>query len=398
MSTKSSLSETVPVTNSPDWSLFRQQMPVAEKWAYFDHAAVAPIPKIAMNRINEWASQAAMEGDVVWPQWNQLHEGARSVAARLINANPEEIGLVPNTTFGINLVAAGFPWKAGDNVVVPEHEFPSNLYPWMALDSLGVELRQIPLDGSRVVTERISDAIDERTRIVSVSWVGYASGFRIDPVEVSNAVHEKGALFFLDAIQGLGVFPLDVQAANIDFLAADGHKWMLGPEGAGIFYLKREHLQLLQPLNIGWNSVRQGNDFSNVDLTVRETAQRYEGGTQNMAGFIGLGASLELLEEYGLSPSSAAIADRVISVSNQLCQALSEIGAIVHSPREPGVSSGIVLFEVPGQNPRSLRQNLLDDGVVTSFRGGHLRAATHCYNNASDIDRLVESIKKHRDP
>ena len=395
MSTESSLSESSIKLQDQNWDQFRNQMPVSEKWAYFDHAAVAPIPAPALQRINQWASQAAHEGDVVWPEWSQLHEGARQVSARLINAHTDEIALVPSTTFGINLVASGFPWQPGDNVVLPEHEFPSNLYPWMGLESQGVELRQVPLDGAKVVTDRIVDAIDERTRIVSVSWVGYASGFRIDPAEVSAAVHEKGALFFLDAIQGLGVFPLDVHAANIDFLAADGHKWMLGPEGAGIFYLKQEHLDLLKPMNVGWNSVQQGNDFSHVDLNVRSAARRYEGGTQNNAGFIALGASLELLEQHGLSSTSCSIADQVISVSDQLCDALREVGAIIHSPRGPGISSGIVLFELPGKNPQTMRTKLLEDGVVTSFRGGHLRAATHCYNNASDIDRLIESVKKH---
>lgn len=395
MSSESSLSESQLVGQWPDWAEFRRQMPVADKWAYFDHAAVAPIPRMAMERIQQWLTQAGCDGDVVWQQWNQLHEGARNVAAGLINADPDEMALVPNTTFGINIVASGFPWQPGDNVVLPEHEFPSNVYPWMALESAGVEVRQVPLDGVRVITERIADAIDERTRIVSVSWVGYASGFRIDPAEVAHAVHDKGALFFLDAIQGLGVFPLDVVAADIDFLAADGHKWMLGPEGAGIFYLKKEHLDLLRPMNLGWNSVQQGNDFSNVDLQVRQAARRYEGGTQNMAGFIGLGASLQLLEEFGLSPTSNTIGDQVISVTDQLVDALTGIGAVVHSERGEDVSSGIVLFEVPGHSPQSLRHKLQEDGVVTSCRGGHLRAAAHGYNDASDIDRLIESIKKH---
>ena len=232
-------------------------MPVAKKWSYFDHAAVAPIPKPALDAISKWASEATEDGDAVWMAWNRQHEECRKTAANLINAQVSEIGLVPNTTFGINLVADGLDWKEGDNVVLPEHEFPSNVYPWMSLQDRGVELRQVPLDGHKVCIDRIADACDERTRIVSASWVGYASGARLDPKELSTAVHEKGALFFLDAIQGMGVFPLDVVDADIDFLAADGHKWMLGPEGAGIFFLKHQHLDLLRPMNVGWNSVAQ---------------------------------------------------------------------------------------------------------------------------------------------
>lgn len=378
---------------SVDWEQFRALMPVAKKWAYFDHAAVAPLPQTALDSISKWAKEATEEGDAVWMSWNRQHEECRKTAANLINAHESEIGLIPNTTFGINLVADGFDWKEGDNIVLPEHEFPSNVYPWMSLKDRGVELRQVPLDGHAVSTERIADACDERTRIVSVSWVGYASGYRIDPKEVSDAVHEKGALFFLDAIQGLGVFPLDVVDANIDFLAADGHKWLLGPEGAGIFYLKKEHLDLLRPMNVGWNSVAQGNDYTNVNLDVRRAASRYEGGTQNMAGFIGLGASLKTLSDFGLTPSSSPIGDRVVAVTDLICEALTNVGAVLHSERGEGINSGIVLFEMPGQDPSELRKRLMEKQVVTSYRGGHVRLAAHCYNDENDIDRLVETLK-----
>lgn len=381
------------VSASEKWARFRELMPVARKWSYFDHAAVAPIPQPALEAINNWATEATEDGDAVWMSWNRQHEECRKSAARLINAQVSEIGLVPNTTFGINLVADGLDWNQGDNIVLPEHEFPSNVYPWMSLKDRGVELRQVPLDGHRVNIDRIADAIDERTRIVSASWVGYASGARLDPKELSSAVHEKGALFFLDAIQGMGVFPLDVVDANIDFLAADGHKWMLGPEGAGVFFLKHEHLDLLRPMNVGWNSVAQGNDYTKVNLDVRKAASRYEGGTQNMAGFIGLGASLQFLTDFGLTPNQSPIADRVIEVSDYLCQSLQDAGIVVHSERGPNVSTGIVLFEVPGQQPAEVRTRLLDQKVVTSCRGGHVRAAVHAYNNADDVDCLVDTLK-----
>ena len=380
-------------THSNDWTAFREQMPVAQNWSYFDHAAVAPIPKVAFEQINKWAIEAVEEGDAVWPSWNRLHENCRKSAANLINSEVSEIALVPNTTFGINLVADGLDWNEGDNVVLPENEFPSNLYPWMSLQARGVEVRQVPLDGHKVCVNRLADAIDARTRVVSVSWVGYASGYRVDAKEVSEMVHEKGSLFFLDAIQGLGVFPLDVKDANIDFLAADGHKWLLGPEGAGIFYLKYEHLDRLRPMNIGWNSVAQGNDYTNVKLDVRKAASRYEGGTQNMAGFIGLGASLDLLQQFGLSPTDTTLGRHVVEVTDRMVQALSDAGVIVHSERAPDISSGIVLFEVPGKEPAEIRKALLENKVITSCRGGHVRAAAHCYNNDSDIDRMVETIK-----
>lgn len=376
-----------------DWNAFRNEMPVSQKWAYFDHAAVAPIPQIAREKVSAWADQAAIEGDACWPIWHQQHEDLRDLTAQVINAKPQEIALIPNTTFGINLVAGGLPWQAGDNVVLPEHEFPSNLYPWMQLESLGVELRLVPLDGDRVCPIRMADACDQRTRVVSASWVGYASGYRLDPMEIGKVAHDCGALFFLDAIQALGVFPLDVQAAGIDFLAADGHKWLLGPEGAGVFYIRHELLDLLKPMNVGWNSVKQGNDFSKIDLQIRESASRYEGGTQNMAGFIGLGASLQLLADFGLTSDHSPIAERVITVSDELCIALNECGAVVHSDRSDESKSGIISFDYHQKTTADDRQKLVDQGVIVSCRGGKLRAAVHCYNNGNDIDRLIEALK-----
>ncbi len=377
-----------------DWDEFRGQMPVARKWAYFDHAAVGPIPAVTHDEIAKWADEAAGDGDVMWPSWKRQNEDLRELTAKVINSRPEEIALIPNTTVGINLVSEGFPWMRGDNIVLPEHEFPSNLYPWKSLEARGVEVRQVPLVGNAVCPNRIADACDQRTRIVSASWVGYASGYRIDPAEIASVAHDNDALFFLDAIQGLGVFPIDVQATGVDFLAADGHKWLLGPEGAGVFFTRREHLDLLRPLNVGWNSVKQGCDFSNVALDVRDSASRYEGGTQNTAGLIGLGASLKLLVEFGLTATKSPIADRVLHITDLMCQSLEAAGARIFSPRDDAVRSGIVSFEMPGQPSEPMRDKLLDAAVVTSYRGHRVRAAAHCYNNGDDIQRMVEAIRK----
>ena len=375
------------------WEKFREQMPVARKWAYFDHACVAPIPQVAGDAIANWNQQALLEGDVVWPDWHAQHEELRSRAAELVHAATDEIALIPNTTFGINLVADGYPWRTGDNIVMPDHEFPSNVYPWMALESRGVEIRRVELDGHRVDAGRVADACDDRTRIVSASWVGYASGYRIDPTEIAKVAHDAGALFFLDAIQGMGVHPLDVKATGVDFLAADGHKWMLGPEGAGLFYCRREHLNLLRPMNVGWNSVKHGCDFSTLKLDYRESANRYEGGTQNMVGFIGLNASLKLLMEFGLSSSHSPIGEQVLAYSDKVCEALDSVGAKVLSDRAEEAKSGIVSFEVPGRPAEQLCLDLREKGVVVSQRADRLRISAHCYNDLNDLDRLVEALK-----
>ena len=302
---------------------------------------------------------------------------------------------MPNTTAGIGLVAEGYPWKEGDNAVLPDNEFPSNQYPWLNLISRGVEIRRVPTEGGPVPLEALARACDARTRIVSVSWVAYASGWRQDLDRLAEMVHGRGALLFLDAIQGLGVFPLDVRRTPIDFLAADGHKWLLGPEGAGIFYLRREHLDLLRPLGVGWNSVAHDRDFTRIELNFKDTAERYEGGTMNMAGFIGLNASLELLLRYG----QEAIGRRVLEITDLACRRLDRRGG---GHRELSASPANAPQRhrfLPPARPRSRRpaQAMLQRGVVVlSCRAGRLRISPHAYNDESDVERLVEAMSYER--
>ncbi len=375
------------------WQEFRRLMPIAENWAYFDHAAVAPLSGPARQAIHAWTNQAAEAGDSAWSGWASRIETVRRIVAQVIAANPTEVALVPNTTSGINLVAEGFPWQSGDNIVTLANEFPSNLYPWMQLADRGVETRRVPVDVA-VDMNRIADACDERTRIVSVSWVGYATGWRVDIDQLVRVAHDHSALLFLDAIQGLGVFPLDVQRTPIDFLAADGHKWLLGPEGAGIFYIRNEHLDLLRPLGLGWNSVVHAHDFANIDLNLRPEAARYEGGSQNMVGFHGLGASLELLVEFGLSSASSAIADRIHEIGDYACQRLAEIGARIVSERQDLCWSGIVAFDMPGRDLDVLRAECLRHNIALSCRDGFLRIAPHAYVNKDDVERLISVLAR----
>jgi selenocysteine lyase/cysteine desulfurase len=371
-----------------DWVVFRKEMQVARHWAYLDHAAVAPLSGPAQRAIARWSEDAAANGDTDYQAWMRQLGEARQRSAQLIHAQPEEIALVPNTTAGVTLVAEGYPWKGGDNVVLPDNEFPSNQYPWLNLLTRGVEVRRVPTEGGLVPLEALAQACDGRTRIVSVSWVAYASGWRQDLDRLAEMVHGRGALLFLDAIQGLGVFPLDVRRTPIDFLAADGHKWLLGPEGAGIFYLRREHLDLLRPLGVGWNSVAHDHDFTRIELDLKHAAERYEGGSTNAAGFIGLNASLDLLLRFG----PEAIGQRVLEITDLACHRLAGAGAVIDSFRGGDRRSGIVSFRLPGRDPDALRKQCLQRQVVLSCRAGRLRISPHAYNDASDIDRLIEAL------
>ena len=378
--------------NVDHWAELRAQMPITHKWAYFDHAAVAPLPSGTRDAMKGWAAQAALEGDTVWHQWTRQVERTRKTAADLLGASTDDVALVPNTTTGIGLVAEGFPWRTGDNVVVPENEFPSNAYPWMNLASRGVETRRVRLTDSAPTLKTLAEAVDDRTRILAISWVGYASGWKIEVGELVDWAHRRGVLVLLDAIQGLGVFPLNVSETGVDFVAADGHKWMLGPEGAGIFYLRREYLDVLRPLGVGWNSVAHAYDYGNLDLVFRNTASRYEGGSCNMAGLIAFGASLDLLTSFGLTADASPLATRVLAVTELACTRLEAIGARIISSRDNQHSSGIVAFNFAGRDLHAERKRCLDAGVALSCRGGNLRISPHAYTNDDDLDRLIDVL------
>ena len=373
----------------------RADMPAVAQWAYFDHAAMSPLPQPTADAVQKWLTEAVETGNPLWPDWMKGVEETRRTAAAMIGAHPDEIALVGNTTAGISLVAEGIDWRPGDNVVTLADEFPSNVYPWFNLADRGVETRRVPTDVSgRLDVERLAEACDERTRIVTVSWVGFATGYRHDVQRIASIAHERGALMFLDAIQGLGAFPLDVNEMDIDFLAADGHKWMLGPEGAGIAYIRKEHLEKLRPFGVGWHSVPPGQDYTHIELNLRPAAARYEGGTMNVCGILGFGASLKLLMDLGIESIAAAVLD----VTDQACERLTKIGAQIVSDRRLDhrggeQRSGIVAFELPGRDSMAVKRHCLQQEVVLGCRAGRLRISPHAYNNEEDLDRLIAALK-----
>lgn len=377
----------------------RAVMPAARRFAYFDHAAMSPLPQPTAEAFEKWLKEAVEIGGPIWGEWVKSVERMRAAAARLIGAHPDEIALVENTTAGISLVAEGLDWRPGDNVVTLADEFPSNVYPWMNLADRGVETRRVPTDASgRLDVERLAEACDARTRIVTVSWIGFATGYKHDVARIAEVAHKCGGLLFLDAIQGLGAFPLDVNVLGIDFMAADGHKWLLGPEGAGIAYIRREHLDKLRPIGPGWHSVSPGQDYTHIELNLRKAAARYEGGSQNNAGFLAFGASLELLSELGVENLAASILD----ITDQACERLTKIGAKIVSDRRPDhrggqQRSGIVAFELPGKDPMALKRHAKQQDVIFGCRAGRLRISPHAYNNEEDLDRLVEALTSYRE-
>lgn len=366
----------------------RDAMPVARRWAYFDHAAVAPVSGPAAAAMQRWVDESVSEGDTMWPEWGRQLKSMRQSAANLIGAATDEIALVPNTTAGINLVAEGLDWRSGDNLVTLGDEYPSNLYPWMHLADRGVETRRVPTADGVVDYDQLADRCDDRTRLITVSWVAFSNGCRRNLDAIAEIAQRKGALLFVDAIQGLGVFPLDVSRTPIDFLAADGHKWLLGPEGAGIAYIRRDRLPLLRATAVGAHSVVHAYDYTHIELKLKQDAARYEGGSLNVPGMFGLGASIDLLQSLGVENVAAAILD----ATDSICSKLREGGFRVVSPRDGEQRSGIVSFEFPGADLLAVRRHCLEQGVALACRAGRIRLSAHAYNTGEDIDRLMSSL------
>jgi selenocysteine lyase/cysteine desulfurase len=368
---------------------FAAQFPITTKWAFLDHAAVAPLSGPARQALCEWATDMAENGDVFLERWIKRVEQVRASAARLIGADLREIAFIKNTSEGICFVAEGFPWKPGDNVVTAQEEYPANLYPWMNLGGRGVEVRRVPSRERRLVSQDIFQAVDARTRLISLSYVEYASGFRNDLEALGSFCRKRGIYFFVDAIQGLGVFPLDVSRSPIDFLAADGHKWLLGPEGAGIFFIRKDLVELLHPISVGWKSVVNAADFAQTEFRLRPHAGRWESGTLNVGGISALGASIDLLLEYGIEK----IATGVLALTDQLCERLARSGIEVASSRLEHDRSGIVSIGCPPQAMPACMRACREEGIIINQRAGRLRASPHFYNSQEDIDRLVQTLQ-----
>ena len=331
-------------------------------------------------------------GVVNWPSWGAKVEAARLAGARLIGAEAGEIAFIPNTTTGIGLVAEGFPWKVGDlRVVTAAEEYPSEPLsldePWA---SRGVTMRTDPTraDG-RIWVDDLARAMDSTTRVLTISHVEFASGFRNDLGALSALCQARGIAFFVDAIQGLGPLTIDVKKTPIDFLAADGHKWLLGPEGAGLLYIACEWIERLRPIGVGWKSVVGSYNDPAAGFTLKPDASRWEGGTFAMAPLQAFARSLELFLEIGPEVVSERILDRAEAV-REIAQSA---GWGVHGSTRPEDRSGIVALEKPGIDPEAFATNARQQGIALACRRGRVRISPHIYNNADDLERLASALK-----
>jgi selenocysteine lyase/cysteine desulfurase len=361
----------------------KTDFPVTRELVYMNHAAVAPVSRPAAEAMKQLADEVHQFGSHYYSRWLEAYEGLRVAAARLVGGDKREIALVKNTSEGLATVANGIAWRPGDRVVGFEEEFPANYFPWKRLERQGVSVTWLsasdPLD-------RIEEAC-RGARLLALSFVQYLSGYRADLNAIGEICARHGCLFVVDAIQGLGAFPVDVRRAGIHALAADGHKWMLGPEGCGILYVRSDVQDLIEPQEIGWLNFAS-DDFGNRDDTLRADAGRYECGTLNTIGCFGLRASIEYLLGIGIE----CIAGRVQAAADRLADGAAGKGYELLGRRTPATGAGIVSLRKPGTDSRWVVSQLRQARIEAAARQGWVRASPHFYIDESDIDRVIETL------
>jgi selenocysteine lyase/cysteine desulfurase len=363
---------------------YRDEFPVTKELIYLNHAAVSPLCRRAAEAIRWLADDACQFGSLHYDKWMDSYAGLRKAAARLINAGPDEIAIVKNTSEGIAMVALGLDWKAGDRVVAFKEEFPANYYPWLRLEKRGVQLTWLSIYDP---LEKIAEAIPG-ARLLAISFVNYLSGYRVDLEAIGKLCHEHGCFYFVDAIQGMGVFPIDVETSFIDALAADGHKWMLGPEGNGVLYVRRKWLDAIEPVEFGWTNPANYADYSSRDMTLRSDAGRYECGTLNTVGCFGQRASIEFLLEVGIQNVEAAVMARAA----QLDHGLRARGYDVMIERTAATGSAIISFRHPVIDAKMMVSELKRNKITAAPRQGWVRLSPHFYISGDDIEQVIRTL------
>jgi cysteine desulfurase/selenocysteine lyase len=368
---------------------YRPLFPVTEEYAYLNHASIAPYSVPVARAMDDFITRRHRRGWLDAPKWKDRLDKVRGLIAQLIAAAPEEITFTTNTSHGLNIVASSIGWQEGDNLIGAETEFPANVYPWLNLQRLGVEVRLAPARDNRILVEDIAALMDERTRLVALSFVEFATGFRNDLRAIGQLCRERGIYFCVDGIQGLGALDLNVTQSSIDFLAAGSPKWLMGPIGAGFLYCRRALIEKLIPIRVGWWGVVDYDDFFRYDSPLRDDARRFEEGSPNFLGLHGLGASLELLLEVGIP----RIEERVLGLTDYLIAGLQERGYHIPTPiASPQERSGIVCFNHPHHALDDLEQRLSKANVILSKRGQVIRVSPHFYNDETDIDQLLNAL------
>jgi len=383
----------------------RALFPGTRELVYFNAAAQALLPEPVADRVEQVARRHAERGIMGYFDDVRELEQARAAAARLVGCEPRSIAFTGNTAEGLSRIAQGIDWNDGDEVVLCDLEYPANVYPWAAQQARGVKLRFVRSQDGRAEAARYLERIGPRTRVVAVSHVQFATGYRVDLEPLAEACKKRGAMLVLDAIQSLGVVPLDVRSLGVAAMAVEGRKWLLGPPGCGFLYVAPEWEESIRPVTVGSRSVNAADDLMQYRAWIdegetlelgphlAEGAGRFEAGYPNLLGIAGLGAALELAERFGRQE----IHDHIAGLVDRFVVRLEEAGFPIYGPQEPQSRAGIVSFEIPG-SPEALFEQLNREAISLAVREGRVRVAPHIYNTEEEVDAVVDRIRMHPGP
>ena len=370
-----------------DAALRQREFPVCAEKVYLAHAGVSPVPLCVARAVTKVAESAALNDQE--EGLGELLRTTRARAAELLGADVGEVALIGPTTAGLSAIATGLDWQSGDEILVYRDCFPVNVYPWQSLESRGVKINWLktPVLG-QITPEGVIDQLTDKTRLVALASCHFISGWRIDHDTIGRELRERNILFCLDAIQTLGAFPTKVE--HVDFLAADAHKWLLGPCAAGVFYVRRELQERLAPSAFGWNNVRCPNYVAQEEMKLRNDVRRYEAGSFNILGIAGLNAALGLLLEVGVDN----IAEDLSAKHSWLMEVLQEKDYEVF---HPATTSGITSCWRGRQDMKALGEKLAKENIIVSIRGDrrrqyYLRFSPHFYNTRAELERVLSLL------
>jgi len=368
----------------------RSLFPATRHLTYLNSAAVSPIPTTAIEAINSQLADVAANGSAHYQDWVDTKNRARGLIAGMLKVRPDQIAFLRNTSDGFASIANGLRWSAGDNIVSFEREFPSNYYAWRRIrDEFNVELRLCPERDGRIDLAELASLIDSSTKVVAISSVQFASGFKADLESIGRAARAVDALFCVDIIQGFGAMPFDLPAQFVDAACGASHKWLCAPEGCGMIFLSDRARQRVDPTLVGWISVETPWDFEDREQSFKPNALAWESGTGCSSLFYGLEQSLKLLHEAG----AENIERHLDQLSEHLCDSLGGKNYEIVSSRRPGERSQIVCIKHSnGLTSNQIAEQLENEKIIVSPRGDRLRIAPHFYNNIEDIERLISAL------
>lgn len=365
-----------------------EDFPLAPDLIYLNHAGVGVWPEATAEAVERFARENAFQGAAAYKIWLTVEQRLRERLARMLHATTQDIALIKNTSEGLSMIAYGLNWQAGDEIIINDLEFPSNRIVWESLaERYGVRIRDVALTGSADPEAALIEAMNGNTRLLAVSSVQYGTGLRMDLGRLGQACRERDVLFCVDAIQSLGATDLDVDAVHADFVVADGHKWMLGPEGIGVFYSRESAREQLSLLQYGWRMVKDAGNYDSKAWASETSAKRFECGSPNMVGIHGLEASLAVLEQIGYGE----IENSIRALTDELVERIEQEPALaLQSPTDPAKRLGIINFRVIDKDAADIHRHLMDNRVICAHRAGGIRFAPHVHNTPAQVHQALD--------